>query len=406
MLYAERHGKLGRDGSPHERSEDLLTSTAFQLLGYIDPKPGLFAALRRMRPAGTSSFPERLRRALDLAENYTLQFWPRWTGRGEPDVVVSLVANGQAFAHFVIEIKLDSDKSPRAEDALPEDATAPKLRDQLADYYRGLRERYSDAGIGVVYLTSHAVPPVEELTESLSREGGDWLGWLSWREVWSVMREAGNHSAPAADLAEILAKKGLKDFDGFEMDPSPRLGSITFWEGEAVPNPAVGRAVIDARRFLIDVHKQCQLFLESLDSQLLDRSWAALVRGKDNVTSEVGPAFKSEQWLVKYLYRFYFPVSSVNGSKRCVGVVVQFDPPDRTDEPVCLGFAARFEAPQLTADIVGNWTGSSYPCFDAVHGRQTVTPIPRERFSGFLPKASAVLGLVLPLCSFTGTGDV
>lgn len=50
MLFAERHGKLGRDGSlAHDRAEDLLTSTAFQLLRYLPPHDGLFAVLNRVR---------------------------------------------------------------------------------------------------------------------------------------------------------------------------------------------------------------------------------------------------------------------------------------------------------------------------------------------------------------------
>ena len=65
----------------------------------------------------------------------------------------------------------------------------------------------------MVYLTSHPAPPTEELAASVAREPGDWLGWLSWRDVWSAVRTS--ELLPARDLADILAAKGLKGFDGF-----------------------------------------------------------------------------------------------------------------------------------------------------------------------------------------------
>ena len=47
MIFAELHGKLGTDYSlAHERAEDLLTSSAFQLLRYLPPQRGLVALLR------------------------------------------------------------------------------------------------------------------------------------------------------------------------------------------------------------------------------------------------------------------------------------------------------------------------------------------------------------------------
>ena len=53
MLFAERQRKLGRDGSrAHDRAEDLLTSTAFQLLRYLPLADGLLAVLGRARAVG------------------------------------------------------------------------------------------------------------------------------------------------------------------------------------------------------------------------------------------------------------------------------------------------------------------------------------------------------------------
>src|ERR1700728_218161 len=101
MLFAERHGKLGRDGSrAHDRAEDLLTSTTFQLLRYLPLDVGLLAILRRVRAVGAdgiiaSTLPSWLE--LDRVTVAEYEFWPRWSGFGEPDVVVHLFAGTAAI---------------------------------------------------------------------------------------------------------------------------------------------------------------------------------------------------------------------------------------------------------------------------------------------------------------------
>ncbi|MBP3958639.1 hypothetical protein J8F10_25615 [Gemmata sp. G18] len=219
MLFAERHGKLGRNGSrAHDRAEDLLTSTAFQLLRYLPLEVGLLAVLRRMRAVGSDGHvateaPAWLMLNTVTAADYT--FWPRWAGFGEPDVVVTLSASGVTVGRLVIEVKLDAGKSGEAkEDTETADAPDP---DQLRRYWQGLRTTSDAPALGVVYLTSHPIPPVDDLTVSVAREPGDWLGWLSWRTVWSVVRAS--ELLPARDLADILAAKGLKCFDGFHSQP-------------------------------------------------------------------------------------------------------------------------------------------------------------------------------------------
>ncbi len=228
MLFAERHGKLGRDGSrAHDRAEDLLTSTAFQLLRYLPLEVGLLAVLRRVRgvaPDGrvTTDLPAWLNLDGVTAAAYT--FWPRWPGHGEPDVVVTLSAGAVAVGRLVVEVKLDASKSGEAED---EEATEAPDPDQLRRYWQGLRAGAGGRALGVVYLTSHAVPPAEALAASVARERGDWLGWLSWRDVWSAVRTS--ELLPARDLADILAAKGLKGFDGFHGEWHAPAGARRFF---------------------------------------------------------------------------------------------------------------------------------------------------------------------------------
>lgn len=230
MLFAERHRKLGRDGSrAHDRAEDLLTSTAFQLLRYLDPVVGLLAVLNRVRAVGPDgrTIPS-LPPWLDLGgvTSALCEFWPRWGEFGEPDVVVTVLAGETPVGRLVVEAKLDATKSGEAGDEEATDAADP---DQLRRYWQGLRAAPGAPPLGVVYLTPHATPPRDELAASLAREPGDWLGWLSWRDVWAAMRAAGD-ALPARDLAEILAAKGLKAFDGFGACVPPSLASSpVFW---------------------------------------------------------------------------------------------------------------------------------------------------------------------------------
>lgn len=235
MFFAELHGKLSRNYSRvHERAEDLLTSTAFQLLRYIPADRGLFPALRRTRRVRFHDHqlvvdrqpPGWLTEPLARADGYEFEFWPGWgAGTGQPELVLTLLAASQRLGRLVVEVKLDSGKS-QIEDS-EEDcgkSAEPHYPDQLARYWRRLVQGTVPDGVpalGVVYLTAHALPPLEALQESLSQQPGDWLGWLSWRDVWAVAKGAAADHLPARDLADILGHKGLKHFDGFRPPDRP-----------------------------------------------------------------------------------------------------------------------------------------------------------------------------------------
>jgi hypothetical protein len=235
VLFAELHGKLSRSYSRvHERAEDLLTSTAFQLLSYVAPKDGLFPSLRRSRRvrwkdglAKVDGESPGWLADLDRADDYKLRFWPNWgPGVGQPELVLTLFAAKQPLGRLVVEVKLDSGKSLLGndnddDDIEGEEAQEPLVRDQLSRYWRQLSKNAmldNVPALGVIYLTAHAVPPLDALQEALHDEShriarDDWLGWLSWRDVWAV--NVHGKDKPACDLAEILAHKGLKYFDGF-----------------------------------------------------------------------------------------------------------------------------------------------------------------------------------------------
>lgn len=231
MLFAERHGKLGRDGSlAHDRAEDLLTSTAFQLLRYLPLEVGLLAVLRRVRAVrsdgqATTAMPAWLKLGGVTGAEY--HPWPRWGKHGSPDVVIELFAETGPVGRFVIEVKLDASKSGEASEEAGEEAPDLASADQLHKYWQGLRVSAGGRALGVVYLTSHATPPKDELAASVAREPGDWLGWLSWRDVWAAVKAS--ELLPARDLVAILAAKGLSGFDGFHSRPWALPGARRFW---------------------------------------------------------------------------------------------------------------------------------------------------------------------------------
>lgn len=234
MLFAEVRGKLGRDGSrAHDRAEDLMTSTAFQLLRYLSFADGLGAVLAKVRGVGADEVggdpPARLKvgSAGITAAHYDP--WPHWREFGIPDMVVTLFAGSAAVGRLVVEVKLDAGKSGAADDESEPGEEEPEVPDpdQLVKYWRGLKRRTDIPALGVVYLTAGVIPPAEELRESVRREPGDLLGWLSWRDVWSAVRACGE--LPARDLAAILAAKGLKGFDGFHAKPVTLPASGRFW---------------------------------------------------------------------------------------------------------------------------------------------------------------------------------
>ncbi len=235
MLFAETHGKLGRDGSnAHDRAEDLLTSTAFQLLRYLPLEAGLLAVLKRVRAVDkdgrvTTALPSWLK--LEGVTDAKYDPWPYWGKHGTPDIVVELFAGPRSLGRLVIEVKLDAGKSGAADEDDEDEPDAEETEievadpDQLRKYWQGLRAR--GPALGVVYLTAHAVPPADELAASVAREPGDWLGWLSWRDVWAAVRT--RDELPARDLTAILAAKGLKGFNGFHAEPITLPPSGRFW---------------------------------------------------------------------------------------------------------------------------------------------------------------------------------
>jgi hypothetical protein len=241
MIEAEIAGKLGAAYErATDRAEDLLTSTVFGLLRYLPVQDGLVAFLRRCRPfpqnrSDSSDWPD-----WDRVHACTVCFWPSLGQYGVPDILVTLKGeSGEVLGELVVEAKLRSPKSGSAGEDDGEHAEENVADpDQLVRYFQGLRThaRPGSHPLGLIYLTAHAVPPVDELTASHGRYPTMQIAWLSWRDAALVAHRQAETSLPAADLARLLAHKYLGYFAGFAVNvplgdlvsPSTRL-----WRGRA-----------------------------------------------------------------------------------------------------------------------------------------------------------------------------
>jgi hypothetical protein len=242
MIFAELRGKLGVNYSrAPERAEDLLTSTAFGLLRYLAPADGLLAILHLARPVRIEGDKILIRPdpdwlAVGTIGDISIEFWPYWPGYGEPDVLLTLRdPAGRAAALVAVEAKLHSPKSGRVrgdDEPVEEEVADP---DQLVRYWLGLQALKGGPSTlrRLVYLTKHGAAPAEELAESVRRAPGMQLAWLSWRDVWAVVASAAGNSLPAADLAQLLAYKGLKNFNGFRAEPWQSCPVFSFWRQRA-----------------------------------------------------------------------------------------------------------------------------------------------------------------------------
>lgn len=248
MIFAEINGKLGVDSvNAHERSEDLLTSTAFGLLQYIPLRFGLLALLDRAKRVEHGASGVLATKSVNWIDTHAvtaceIQFWPFFDRYGEPDLLLRLTDAEGALVHIcLIEVKLYSPKSGAAHDPDLDvtdigDADASVDSDQLVKYWHGLK-RLPDLVRGVtaslIYLTAHSTAPIQELRQSIGRVDGEMrLGWLSWFDVFEVVRSASERASecrPAGDLARLLSHKGFEPFHGFHSTAMTIPSTGSFW---------------------------------------------------------------------------------------------------------------------------------------------------------------------------------
>lgn len=223
-VQAELHGKLSERVHAPERWEDVLTSSVFGLLRYLEPMSLLLPALREARRLTGERY-----RPPDGVDEAEFEFWPRLPGGREPDVVIKLLGAGRWVGTVVVEAKFLSGKSNRGcgSEEVEELGPTGVDGDQLCDEARGVALAGYPEPI-LLYLTAHSAFPYDDVSASqddlrtFGEAGGLppilWMGWDAFlRPAEQLVKAASRQQVRylAQDLANLLARRGFGHFDGF-----------------------------------------------------------------------------------------------------------------------------------------------------------------------------------------------
>ncbi len=219
MLAAEIRGKISKLNPPHNRMEDVLTSSVLSLFQYLNQSHILAEILRE----SINITGEKLQIS-DIDESEVL-FWPRCTVHGrtrEADALIRIQERKSAGpVYFLIESKYDAGLSnigisPKADELADNvnEVTDYQFYHQLADEYCCIKcgqwlhksEEYSDLEEAennmLLYITSHYECPESDLRDCVDiikghktcdkkacggNAGWD-IYWLGWRKIYSVIK--------------------------------------------------------------------------------------------------------------------------------------------------------------------------------------------------------------------------
>ena len=216
MIPAILSGKLARE---QENMEDILTSNVFGLFRYIKPIEGLIPFLAKMRMQEGDSNPFEF---VEETATAKYEFWPWLTAPErfpcEPDVLIRLRINETKKLCLLIEAKLNSGKSSRADDS------SAKPYDQLAREWDNLTHiaAQEHAEPLLIYLTADFLYPASEIEASRSEyetKRSEWIhyqpfrcGWLSWRMLADVFQDS--RDPIQSDLYDLAVRMGFDSFRG------------------------------------------------------------------------------------------------------------------------------------------------------------------------------------------------
>jgi len=205
MIMAELRGKAAKVS----QSEDVLTSNVFGTLKNIDRSLGLkaFLQLLEMDPD-----EEELEKA-------DFSFWEKFKDRTEPDVII------RTPSHFIlVEAKY---LSALASEQLEREFKVGKktAKSEKRDFYL------------VAVTSGFAMPDVfKSFSDSLTEEDGSRVKWTSWQEIGRMVEDIANLSDVdvvskrcAEDLWNLLDRKNLRGFRGFEFRVEGKPEDISVW---------------------------------------------------------------------------------------------------------------------------------------------------------------------------------
>jgi hypothetical protein len=111
-----------------------------------------------------------------------------------------------------------------------------------------------------------------------------------------------------------------------------------------------------------------------------------------------------KRWLLTGIYRWYVEAAA-REFQRLITFLVWFDPPPLFDHAIVLATVARFPVPVRYESLLEQWKDDKPVC-EALAEQSSLTALTPEQFRTFLPSASHVTGMVVPLCRLTSTDVV
>ena len=249
MTIAELHGKLSPDKpmGVSERLEDLLTSDVFGTMKYVGWKRGFIEWLLNAEVAPVEPQPPPIEYYLSKSKitNVEFKFWPRLANGREPDLALLISFDLKDYLLILIEAKYFS----RTSDWEMDEETDPfgLTGNQIADQINGLNNmspkdlfkwfestsdsKLADADVCLekihLFITMHNVLPVNDYENSTKQIGNTWpihAYWLSWVSLSECLKKHFGQTdyglnSLIKDLYDLLHRKGLVPFRGFEMRP-------------------------------------------------------------------------------------------------------------------------------------------------------------------------------------------
>lgn len=218
MLQAELNRKLF--APEMYRSEDLLTSSVFGTLMYLDSPEILIEFLRTARNLKGDPI-----RNITKIVMWRYHFWPRFQNQVEPDLLLQGFRNKRPIVNIIIEAKYHSTKNVyKVKPGIGKDQLTG---DQLTDQFRSLLNRkWATSEVDsrrtsanyVIYLTNHFHLPKEELTSSVDKFSSNryknMLFWTSWRKLPEIIDKhfknyGKGQQAMLIDLQNLLQRKRI-----------------------------------------------------------------------------------------------------------------------------------------------------------------------------------------------------
>lgn len=170
----------------------------------------------------------------------------------------------------------------------------------------------------------------------------------------------------------------------------------------------LGRSITDAHRFLAEIYKDVSQMLAALDGLLFDQQWRPTEKTRTSWALSNGS--KPNRWLLDYSFRWYVPrKTELANIGSFLAFLVRYAPLRTFDQPVVLGAAARFPVAPAYKGLKRHWRKRCKgfdPIMERLHKDSGLAEFTQSETTDFLPGASHITGLVVPLCQLSGTDDL